>query len=305
MARGHPGGQRWRKSNWLGYFMCKDEIRRRAALAKPLARYRHCGFTLIELLVVIAIIAILAAMLLPALARAKCKSYSAKCASNLKQLQLGWHMYKDDNNGYLLPNSPYGWGLSGGAKAWVDATYEEGWTAELGNTNLALYTDGLLAPYLVNQVGVYKCPADTVPSANGQRLRSYSMNGQMGAVYITTHNLDVGALQYSKESDLAPPLPPVMAWIFADENPDSINDGYLEVDSVGGSFPDVPAAYLCGNACGFSFADGHAEIHKWLTSALTSIVVASPKSVHNPQVVGGTMNADWIWYAQRSAAPLP
>jgi len=239
--------------------------------------------------------------LLPALSRAKLKSYGAKCRSNLKQLQTAAIMYKDDNNGYLLPNAPYGWNLTGGQKAWVDASYEESWSAVDANTNLALYTDALLAPYLANQIGVYKCPADQIPSANGQRLRSYSMNGQMGAVYITTHNLDLGAMQYVKESDLIQP-PPVMAWIFADESPDSINDGYLEVDSVNGNFPDVPAAYL-GSACGFSFADGHAEVHKWQTSALTSFAVQSPKSVHNPDVPGGKQNLDWIWYSQRSAAP--
>jgi len=262
---------------------------------------RRRGFTLIELLVVIAIIAILAAMLLPALSRAKMKAHAAQCRSNLKQLQLGALLYKDEHNGILLPNAPSSWGLPGGAKSWVDANAVEGWGALDGNTNRALYTAALLAPYLVNQIGVYRCPADNIPSANGLRLRTYSMNGQMGAVYITDHNLDVGARQYVKESDITLPVPSE-AFIFAEENANSLQDGYLQIDSINGGFPDVPAAYHSGS-CGFSFHDGHVEIHKWVTTVLTSITVASPTVTHSPSVPGAAKNPDWLWFALHSAAP--
>jgi len=255
------------------------------------------GFTLIELLVVIAIIAILAALLLPALARAKMQAFKAKCISNLKQLQTGAFMYKDDFAGVLLPNSPGQGANSTAGRAWVDSETgaEDLLSAAQGNTNTVLYTSGLLAPYLGGQVGVYKCPADQTPSPNGQRIRSYSMNGQMGAIYIQDFNLDTGARQYVRESDLTCPTPS-LAWVFADESPYTINDGYLEVDTHGGSFPDAPAAYLA-NGCGFSFADGHAVVQSWKTSALPAC------KGHDPFVSGGTLNPDWIWVSQGAACP--
>jgi prepilin-type N-terminal cleavage/methylation domain-containing protein/prepilin-type processing-associated H-X9-DG protein len=258
------------------------------------------GFTLIELLVVIAIIAILAALLLPALARAKASSLNAKCASNLKELQVGAAMYKGDNKDYLLPNSPFSGYSGAGAPgtSWIDSTAvgAEGPGDETGNTNIAIYSTGLLAPYVANAQGVYKCPADTVPSANGDRLRSYSMNGQMGAVYMAAakFNDDSPALQYSKESDITHPAPSD-AFVFTEENMYSINDGYLVMDTHGGTFPDVPAAYH-NNGGVYSFADGHAQYQKWHTASLKNA------KGHDPQVPGGKNNVDWLWVAQHAAA---
>lgn len=258
---------------------------------------RRSAFTLIELLVVIAIIAILAAMLLPALARAKMQAWRATSASNIRQLQLGAKMYANDNNGYLLPNAPFN-PPEPGAKAWIDvstAAYEEGLGNQEGNTNINLYTDGLLAPYLANQLGVYRSPADTMPSANGQRIRSYSMNGQMGCAYILNKvDFDGPAKQYVKENDIILP-DPSDAFVFLEESPYTINDGYLEINSqtTAPGFPDVPAAYL-GGACAFSFADGHAEIHKWVTSVLINAKTDYPPVGNN--------NADWVWFSQHATA---
>lgn len=261
------------------------------------------GFTLIELLVVIAIIAILAAILMPVLSKAKMQGWRAQSGNNIRNLQLGANMYANDNNGYLLPNAPYTPSVPG-AKAWIDVSttaYEEGMGSEEGNTNMGLYTDALLAPFMSDQLGVYKSPADTTPSANGQRIRSYSMNGQMGCCYILNDvTYDNPAIQYCRESDLKFPITPSQAFIFCEENPGTINDGYLEINNQlnAPAFPDVPAAYL-GGACAFSFQDAHVEIHKWMTGTLVNA------TGHNPNLGNGNKNPDWIWFSQHAAADPP
>jgi len=170
------------------------------------------GFTLIELLVVIAIIAILAGLLLPVLSQAKSKTQSIKCVSNLKQLQLGWIMYAGDNNDVMLPNAPLG-GTPG--TSWCYGA-SQGWGNEDANTNATIYRTSILAPFMGGQLGVYRCPADLIPSGNGQRIRTYSMNSQMGNLY--SYDITIGyngkARAYIKVSELNEFPSPTAARVF-------------------------------------------------------------------------------------------
>jgi prepilin-type processing-associated H-X9-DG protein len=263
---------------------------------KRSSRKSEAAFNLAELSVVIACAGVLALLVLPAMATGKLQSASIGCLYNLRHLQTGCAMYASENNDYLVPNAPVG-ALS--THAWVLSQIGESWGNAIENTNPATYEDGLLWPYLGNNLSVFRCPGDTVPSVNGFRLRSYSMNGQMGAVYDGTSikSSDPGFLLYSRESDIIRPTP-ANAFVFADESPDSINDGFLQINAATPNFPDLPACYLEGG-CGFSFADGHAEIHRWQTTSLL-IPVQPGLTEHSISAAGN--NADWLWLARHATS---
>jgi prepilin-type N-terminal cleavage/methylation domain-containing protein/prepilin-type processing-associated H-X9-DG protein len=237
----------------------------------PAAHRRDPGFTLIELLVVIAIIAILAALLLPVLARAKIQAQGIQCLGNNKQLGLAWLMYADDNKGVVCENTEGGIQPSaGGPPSWV-----YGWQNFVPNNqdniNISTIVNGLLDSYTANQPSIYKCPADIYLCTEGgtrlPRLRSNSLNAflQGGATGPdAASSWCPGFRCCNKLSDIVRPGPvPAEMFTFVDEHPDSINDGWIIIDP---STPnawgyDLPASYHNG-ACGFCFVDGHSEIHK-------------------------------------------
>ncbi len=259
------------------------------ACSAPRAAGVECGFTLIELLVVIAIIAILAAMLLPALTRAKQKAQGAGCMNNLKQLQLTWAMYSEDHQDKIVPNKD-GHDVGGWVGGWLQTPVEA--------TNVALLKEpnGLLWPYN-KSLGIYKCPADSSMALNGgaysPRVRSISMNGCMNGNSWYTLQIPT-YFTFRKTTEILRPAPS-LAFVFLDEHPESIDDGYflVYVDRTA-LWANMPANDHNG-ACGFSFADGHAEIKKWRDPDTLSAHLITSRDPMGPR--------DVPWIQLRTSAP--
>ena len=280
---------------------------------------RSRGFTLIELLVVIAIIAILASMLLPALSNAKAKAQSIKCLNNTRELMKAWLLYAGDYEEKVCNN----FGVSETLRAIQNERFDNwvnnvmGWGAsssirDRSITNVAWVRNGVLAQYTASAVGIYQCPADKflsreqVAAGFNKRIRSNVMNSFFGRFDASNDNDPTlrgrNALlsQYRQFMKTTEVPEPALTWVTMDEHPDSINDGYFINNPNSRQWGDTPASNHSG-AGSLSFADGHAEIHKWQSS--TTIIPVKHAWGTVPFDAKGEQ--DFQWLRRRTGLIIP
>ncbi len=268
------------------------------------ARRQNFAFTLIELLVVIAIIAILAAMLLPALSAAKKKAQGISCLSNCKQIAYGMNIYCVDSQDLFPANG-----------IWVGAVTGEGKAVNFtDNTNADILVNPTISPLasVIKSAGVYKCPGDVYSADNGQRLRSISFNGALGGKptvgsaghgYYGSGGNSPGPAK--KMANLNQPGPSSV-WGALDEHWDGITDAAFMFDPgmADGTqyWRDMPATYH-GKYSNFSFLDGHSEPHRWISPGAVNPASYKVNVTQYPLgsepwraiKFGAPNNADWKW----------
>jgi prepilin-type processing-associated H-X9-DG protein len=297
------------------------------------------GFTMTELLAIIATSAMLAALLLPAVARAAGQSQGAKCLNNIRQLILAAQMYATDSVGLWFPNQP-------GQAFWVQDP--EDWnTGNPANTNWQYLTNSpvpgsnpnlysqyvsFFTPY-IKDPSIYRCQADPSVVGGVARIRSYSAdeavgtswagvcggfaNGPMGGQWVSGNDNDCQTSfhVYQKLSQMIQPKPADL-FVFAEEHPDSINDSTFAVEdgqtTLGSAlWIDIPSN-LHNGAGSFSFADGHAEIHKWVGRLMSTLTYVQNGDVPEINYEGaGQPSADTAadlkdlnWVQARTSFPI-
>ncbi|MDB6065818.1 MAG: hypothetical protein JWR26_2026 [Pedosphaera sp.] len=303
-----------------------------AMIRNKLRPATSAAFTLVELMVVIAVIAILAALLLPVLSRAKQKSQGVYCLNNGKQMMQAMVMYTSDNNDFFPPNPPDGNTMPG--YNWCSGSAGKGQMDEFNPDLLKDPNRSLLARYIAGVTSVFHCPGDkrtgkyqgTDPKLLGKFVpaaRTFSMSQAVGTIdplYDATngrdrsgrahsgaptlpvngpwlnnnedHRHDSPWRTYYKMSSIGAPGPS-MLWVLVDEGVNGLNDAAFAFGMERPIWYDVPGTYHNGG-CGFAFADGHSESHVWVSKA--------EKTGHRFHITDPGDRADWAWMRQRTSA---
>jgi prepilin-type processing-associated H-X9-DG protein len=271
------------------------------------------AFTLVKLLVLVCVVAFGFALLSSSLARTQPASKTFQCLNNHRQLVNAWRVYSADYGDRVANN----FGVAETENALNSAQFDNwvnnimSWGASLsvfdrGNTNIAWVTNGVMGKYPEAPVSAYRCPADTYLSAPQvktgypYRIRSVSMNSVLGRFSTgtdsTAQGINWAMPQYSQYLKSTQISKPTKTWVFIEEHPDSINDGYYLNTTTASSWQDIPGS-LHNGGCTFSFADGHAELRKWLSSA-SQYPVKFIYPAQRPFDAQGRL--DFAWYLERT-----
>ncbi len=272
------------------------------------AKKTDSAFTLVELLVVIAVIGILAALLLPVLASARAKSRAIACLNNLRQVSLASMLYAGDANDRM----PYNLGTAEIKQAVAQDQYVNwtspimSWEVDSDNTNTIVLTKGGIGSYLGRQAGVYRCPSDNVVSdlqaevGWSRRVRSLSMNMMVGdAGEFTRTGANVNNPYYQQYFKATQIPQPTEIFVFIEEHPDSLNDGYFLDQPESNRWMDLPASWHNGGA-NLTFADGHAVAHKWRFASTRPPNAAY--AAHLPFAIPYPELGDFNWLMARMSA---